>query len=111
MSSLRTRVALLLSVAALAGSGCGGTGTPSVSSSSEEATVKGTVAVRGKPATKGEITFDPTNINRRKAPVAKATIEKDGSYTLKTLVGENSVSVTNPQIVKDPGMSMNRQVI
>ena len=61
--------------------GCGGGGTPSVSSSTEEADVKGSVTIKGKTATGGEIQFDPSNINRRDAKIYTAPIGKDGSYT------------------------------
>jgi hypothetical protein len=73
----------------MAGGGCGS----NFSSSGEEATVKGTVRVHGKPVTNGQITFRALNANRRNAPTNNAPIGKDGSYTIKTLVGENSVSV------------------
>jgi hypothetical protein len=72
----------------MAGGGCG-----NPSGSMEEATVKGIVRVRGKPVTNGQITFHASNINRRNAPTTNAPIGKDGSYTAKTLVGENSVTV------------------
>jgi hypothetical protein len=63
------------------------------SGSMEEGTVKGIVRVRGKPVTNGQITFRASNINRRNAPAKNAPIGTDGSYTVKTLVGENSVVV------------------
>jgi hypothetical protein len=77
----------------LAGWGCGGGSAPAVSSSMTEATVSGTVTIKGKPATGGQILFDPSNINRRDARPRTAAIGKDGSYTVTTLVGENLVSV------------------
>jgi hypothetical protein len=73
----------------MAGGGCGS----NFSSSGEEATVKGIVRVRGKPVTNGQITFRSLNANRRNAPTRNAPIGGDGSYTVKTLVGENSVIV------------------
>ncbi len=90
--------------------GCGG-GTPSVSSSSEKVKVKGTVTLKGKPLDRGTILFDPSNINRRDAPVATLEIGKDGTFSGETLAGENSVSVTNPTIAKSANLSANRQVI
>ena len=72
----------------MAGGGCG-----SPFGSMEEATVMGIVRVRGKPVTNGLITFHASNINRRNAPAINAPIGKDGSYTIKTFVGENSVTV------------------
>jgi hypothetical protein len=90
---LASKSAVLLAVTSiLAGWGCDN-GTPSVSGSTEEATVKGSVTIKGKPATGGQILFDPSNINRRDARPRTAAIGKDGSYTVTTLVGENLVSV------------------
>jgi hypothetical protein len=79
----------------MVGGGCGNPFGPAFSSSMEEATVKGIVRVRGKPVTNGQITFRPANVNRRNAPTQNAPIGKDGSYTVKTLVGENSVIVVS----------------
>ena len=83
--------------------GCGD-GTPSVSSSTEEATVKGSVSFKGKKVAKGTITFDPANVNRKMAGSASAPIGADGTYTLKTMVGENQVSFSIPEMsaVGDP---------
>ena len=87
--------ALAACLASLAG--CGG-GVPSVSSSMTEATVRGTVKYKGQPVTEGEIVFDPTNINRRSASIASAKIGKDGTYSVKTLVGANSVNFKLPRL-------------
>jgi hypothetical protein len=87
--------------------GCGG-GAPSVSSSSEEADVKGTVTIKGKPATGGEIAFDPSNINRRDVKLNITKIGSDGTYALKTLVGENAVRVSGPVVAKDPTLATNQ---
>jgi len=73
--------------------GCdGGGGAPAVSGSSEEVTVKGTVTVKGKPATGGELAFDPANINRPDALPRHAKVGEDGTFTVTTLVGENMVN-------------------
>ncbi len=72
----------------LAGGGCS-----NPSGSMAEATVKGIVRVRGKPVTNGQITLRASNSNRRNAPTINGPIGKDGSYTVKALVGENSVTV------------------
>jgi hypothetical protein len=84
--------------AALALTGCG-SGAPYVDGSLEEATVKGTVKVRGKFLDGGEVHFNPSNSKRpvggRDAPIAK-----DGTFTVKTLVGLNVVTVTPPQARK-----------
>jgi hypothetical protein len=77
----------------MASGGCSNPFASAFSSSMEEATVKGTVRVRGKPVTNGQITFRASNINRRNAPTKNTPIGTDGSYTVKTLVGENFVLV------------------
>jgi hypothetical protein len=81
------------------GWGCGD-GKPSVSSSSEEATVKGTVTIFGKPATGGEVQFDPSNYRRKQAPMRSTKINKDGTYSIQTLVGENTIKVLGPEAEK-----------
>src|SRR5262249_55512696 len=73
--------------------GCGGSGKPPVSSSTTEAKVSGRVLIKGKPATKGTVHFDPSNYRRKMEPVRSAPINPDGSYEITTLVGENTVSV------------------
>lgn len=73
--------------------GCGGGATAPANSSTAETSVHGTVKVRGKAIDNGYLEFDPTNINRPTAPIAKAEIGKDGRYTAKTLVGPNNVTV------------------
>jgi hypothetical protein len=70
--------------------GCGD-GAPPVSASSQEATVHGIVTIDGKPASGGKIVFKSANIARKSAPDVSAEIEKDGSYAIKTLVGENQI--------------------
>ena len=100
-----------LAAALFVGWGCGGGGgAPPVTSSMEEATVKGTVTVKGKPLTKGEISFDPSNINRQVGP-RTAPIGPDGSYTIKTLTGKNSVTVAGPTIARDPDLAMNQTTV
>ena len=91
-------------------SGCGPS-TPSVSSSSQEVQVKGTVTLNGKPASGCQILFDPANINRKDAVAKSFPIGDDGTYSGTSLVGENAVSISGPQI--DPGseLAMNRQVV
>ena len=53
-------------------------------------TVTGVVTVKGKPASGGQITFNPSNRDR-KVPAFAAPIGQDGSYTIKTYTGENEV--------------------
>jgi hypothetical protein len=86
-------VALLFAVG-----GCN-QGRPSVPTSTEEATVTGSVTVRGKPATKGEIVFDSSNYLRKENAVRTAPIQQDGSYTIKTFIGGNRVQVNAPGVV------------
>lgn len=76
--------------------GCDGGPAPATSSM-EEATVSGTVTIRGKTATKGTVFFDPASYQR---PVGARSTEigKDGTYTIKTLVGHNAVRVSSPLI-------------
>ncbi len=78
------------------GGGCNGM-KPAADSSTAEATVKGTVTVLGKPATKGQVIFDPTNINRPDARIRTAEIGADGTYQVTTLVGPNSITVSVPR--------------
>jgi hypothetical protein len=94
--------ALAAGLSLVAGWGCGDK--PSVSSSTTEATVKGKVLLNGKPATKGEVVFDPSNYQRREELPRRAPIAKDGTYTITTLVGVNSVTVTGPEAMKVQGL-------
>ena len=77
--------------------GCGG---PEVSTSSAEGTVTGKVTVDGKPAAKGRITYDPSNVERKFVPPNSADIAEDGSYSVKTLVGKNRVSFSGNTLGK-----------
>jgi hypothetical protein len=81
--------------------GCG-SGAPSVDTSTTEATVKGIVTIRGKPISQGTISFDPSNVRRKFEPVRTSPIGKDGSYTVKTLLGGNHVTFAGPAIAKEP---------
>ena len=95
----------LLKVASLAASvilsGCEDSSKPSVSGSNTEVTVHGTIKYKGKPLTQGEISFNPANTSRRDAKSVSAAIGSDGSYTVKTLLGENTVSFNLPTIAKN----------
>ena len=86
---LKTACLLALGLAA----GCG-TSKPDVETSSEEATVSGTVYLGGEPAESGEIVFDASNYKRRDVFPVRARIGEDGTYSIKTLVGENLVGIT-----------------
>ena len=78
----------------------------------EEATVKGKVTMRGKAIRNGEVVFTPVvprgvpEVEPRKAPLGS-----DGSYTVKTLVGPNSVKVRGPAIAKDAAFAENEKVV
>jgi hypothetical protein len=67
---------------------------PNVSSSLEEATVKGVVRVSGVLVNNGTIYFKSANIRRPEAKMQEAAIGKDGSYSVTTLVGQNHVEVS-----------------
>jgi hypothetical protein len=82
----------------LAGLGCDSR--PAVDTSTTEATVKGTVTVKGKPATKGKVVFDPSNYKRKNEAIRTADIGPGGTYEIKTLVGTNSVKVDSPEAAK-----------
>lgn len=90
---------LLAGLLTLCGCEQGGTA-PAVSASTEEGTVHGTVTVNGKKASGGTILFDPSNVNRKSASAASAEIGKDGTYTIKTLVGENLIRVESSETRK-----------
>lgn len=91
-------------VLSLASAGCGD-GAPSVSASSEQATVHGHVTVKGKAVTKGTVSFNPANSARKSAPTVTADISSDGTYTVKTLIGGNTVTVRTPETAKNPKLS------
>lgn len=96
---------VLTAAVVLVGSwGCSGDGPPSVSTSTDEATVKGTVTVRGKRLARGTVTFNPSNHLRKDAASRTADIAKDGTYSITTLVGGNVVSVQAPEVKKVPGL-------
>lgn len=98
MRRLRERIALAVSASVLVvGYGCGD-GRPSVSSSTQEGTVKGTVTIKGKLATKGQVVLDPANYKRKDAKARSGPIGADGTYSVTTLVGENSVRVEGPEV-------------
>lgn len=90
--------------------GCDGAGTPSVSSSTQEVTVKGNVTIKGKPVPGAEVVFDPTNVNRRNASSSRGKVNPDGTYTATALVGENIVTIQGAPISK-AGLIMNRKEV
>jgi hypothetical protein len=75
--------------------GCG-SGVPYAESSLTEAVVSGRATAERKPVTKGQVIFDPPNINRRNERARMAELRPDGSYEVTTLIGENRVTVAIP---------------
>lgn len=100
MRSARPRILVLTMVLLASCWGCG-SGAPAVSTSDEEGTVKGTVTFKGKPVTEGTVSFDPSNVKRRDAAPRSAPITKDGTYSVKTLVGDNRVRASFPGLEAD----------
>jgi hypothetical protein len=86
---------LFVLVCGLVASGCG-SGAPYAEASRTEAKVTGRVVSQGKPVTKGQVVFDPANINRPNESARLAEIRKDGSYEVTTLIGANRVTVAIP---------------
>ena len=106
MSQARKRVLGTVGVLWLAiCAGC--SGKPSVSTSTGEVTVTGVVTIRGQPARSGEVSFDPSNY-RRPDTARTAPIGPDGRYTIKTLVGLNTVRVTAPELSDSPSAPTRR---
>jgi hypothetical protein len=108
VAPLRTSLIDLLTAAiAMAVIGCGDS-KPSVSTSRQPVTVSGTVKIRGKLASEGEISFDPSNYLRNEAP-RTAPISKDGRYSITTLVGQNTVRVSMKQPSQPAAVAENEE--
>lgn len=90
---------LVFPVAIVLGGGCDGG--PPVETSNTEATVRGQVVLRGKPAKGGRIWFDPANYRRKDAVARDAEVAEDGTYEITTLIGENSVRYEGAATLKD----------
>ena len=60
----------------------------------EEGTVHGKVTLDGSPVTKGKVVFGPAQSRRKKDSDRSAPIGADGTYSIKTLAGPNSVMVS-----------------
>jgi hypothetical protein len=90
------RIAARVALAAFLTAFFGCSAEPDRESSTEDATVTGTVKVRGKLLQGGELNFNAVNPNR-KVYVRKAAIGKDGSYTAKAYIGLNIVTVFPPK--------------
>ncbi len=99
----------LASTLLIAAWGC--SDTPSVDTTTAEAKVSGTVRVRGKPMAGGEISFDPSNIQRKDEKRRIATIGSDGSYSVTTLQGRNSARISGPMIKKEPQLAYGMHTI
>jgi hypothetical protein len=95
----RPHAASALGLALLLGMTAGGcsSGAPYAESSLAEATVSGRITLAGKPVTKGQVIFDPANVNRKTVTARTADIRSDGTYEVKTLIGANRVTVAIPQ--------------
>jgi hypothetical protein len=81
--------------------GCTGGGTPSVDTTTAEASVHGTITFKGKPVTKGEVAFDPSNYLRKNETSRRVEIGKDGNYSVKTLAGANRITFRIPEMMHD----------
>jgi len=90
--------------------GCGES-PPSVDSSNAEATVKGVVKIGGVPATEGEIAFDPTNFKRPNEKIRTAPIGKDGTYSIKTLTGENVIRLGGAITKKNSALEYSKKAM
>jgi hypothetical protein len=90
---------MLLYFALYLGATAGGcsSSVPQAESSLAEAVVSGRVTLAGKPVTTGQVIFDPANVNRRTVTARTATIQSDGTYEVKTLIGANRVTVAIPE--------------
>jgi hypothetical protein len=88
-------------------SGCGD-GKPSVDTSLTEATVSGTVSIKGGPVTSGTIYFNPSN-HARQVPTKTAEIGADGKYTIKTYTGDNQVTFGGAVAKNNMGVGLMRE--
>ncbi len=86
----RTMILWSLALLTIPFAGCGGDA-PAMSSSTEEGSVSGVIKFEGKPVTRGQVHFDPSSNVRKGAQARTATIAKDGTYSVSTLVGQNRV--------------------
>jgi hypothetical protein len=99
--------ALLLSAAGLAC--CGGCGSsPSGPPAGATIPVKGKVTYRGKPLTRGTITFEPTDAGRD----ANGAIQSDGSFTLTTFKdGDGAIPGTHKVKVNNAGRQVRQRKV
>jgi hypothetical protein len=78
---------VLMSAFCIQLAGCGGPAAPK----REYADVSGTVKYNGKPVTKGSVVFQPAS-----GAAVIGELKEDGSYTLKGVIGSNTVMINNP---------------
>ena len=91
----RVSIACTAAVLLVAAVGCNSNPAASaLTSSMEEATLHGTVRVNGKAVNNGTLSFRTAHINRPNSPTKNVSINKDGSYSATTVVGENYVEIT-----------------
>ena len=90
-------------------SGCGD-GRPAVDRSKTESRVSGVVKFQGKVVSGGEITFNPSNVERQVGEVT-AKIGLDGTYSLSTLTGNNAVRFSGPFLVGRPDLAMRTMIV
>src|SRR5262249_26706749 len=79
--------------ALLAGGGCGPGKEGDAAGSQVEAKVSGKISVKGKPATRGKVTFEPPRPGGNRVAGRIADIRKEGTFELTTLVGSNHVII------------------
>jgi hypothetical protein len=92
----RSPAALVASAALMVAWGCGGTREAEKGAASKaDATVTGKVLIKGRPAAKGRITFEPLDANGLPAASNVAQVGPDGTYTVTTKTGPNDVTVSS----------------
>ncbi|WP_406700484.1 hypothetical protein V5E97_16885 [Singulisphaera sp. Ch08] len=92
--------------------GCGDR-PPSVSTSRTEATVRGKVLIKGKAVDRGKVVFDAANHLRKDVTGKSVDVNKDGTYSITTLLGVNSVRYEGPALAGSrelEGMSLSYDV-
>jgi hypothetical protein len=85
--------------------------TPELDGSKDQVSVSGTVTVGGKTATGGDVIFDPKTSSRSDVADVKAPIGKDGTYTAKTYVGTNHISVSAPDMTDQQKAQFTMKII
>jgi hypothetical protein len=73
-------------------------------STSTTATVKGKVTYQGRAFTSGKVVFNPANAKRKYVPAHEVPIGQDGTYVVTTLVGTNFITVSGPEVTKNPDL-------